>query len=337
MKMHINRSSTIVLLTLVCLPTLIFAGKSDDSERKKNINKSYTVTSNDKLSIDNSFGDVMVSTWDKNEIQVNIEIETEASTDEKAERMMDEISVSDDRSGNLISFKTTVEQMNDHGNHSKGNKSFHINYTIMMPADNPLEIVNQFGKIKMGDRKGEVNLTSKFGGLTTGNLENVGDIDVEFGEASLGNVHNGKVTFKFDGKSHIDRVSGIVKINSEFSGNVQFSVDNNIDELSVNESYSTVKMIVSNNLSAHFEVHTSFGSFNNHTEYMIKEDKDDDEDSGPKFDKDYSGKAGDGKSKIKIKSSFGKVSMTHAGNKDEDEDNDNDSEKHSSKKDKVKV
>ena len=293
------------------------------------------MTSNDKLSIDNSFGDVSVSTWDKNEIQVNIEIETEASTDEKAQSMMDEIEVTDDRSGNLISFKTDVGKINDHGNHSKGknNMSFHIDYTIMMPAVNPLEIVNQFGKIKMGDMKGEVNLTSKFGGLTTGNLDNVEDIDVEFGEASLGNIHNGKVTFKFNGKSHIDRVSGSVKINSEFSGNVQFSVDNNIDELSVNESYSTVRMIVAKDLSAHFEVHTSFGNFNNHTDFNIKEDKDEDEDSGPRFDKDFSGKAGEGKSRIKIKSSFGKVNLTNAGFS---EDEDNDGDKHSSKKEKEK-
>src|SRR5580698_10379900 len=108
MKMPINLFSTILLLTVVTLPAISFAGGGDDVERKKNINKSYTVTSNDKLSIDNSFGDVSVSTWDKNEIQVNIEIETEASTDEKAQSMMNEIEVSDDRSGNIISFKTDV-------------------------------------------------------------------------------------------------------------------------------------------------------------------------------------------------------------------------------------
>jgi hypothetical protein len=337
MKMHTNLFSTILVLTLSNLPALSFARTGDDGERKKNINKSYPVTSKDKLSIDNSFGDVLISTWDKNEIQVNIEIETQASTDEKAQKMMEEIEVTDDRSGDLISFKTDVGKMDDHGNHSKGknNMSFHIDYTIMMPAINPLEVVNQFGKIKMGDMKGMVNLTSKFGGLTAGNLDNVDDIDVEFGEASLGNIHNGKVTFKFNGKSHIDRVSGNVKINSEFSGNVQFSVSNNIDELSVNESYSTLKMIVPKDLSAHFEVHTSFGDFNNHTDFNIKESRDEDDDSGPRFDKDFIGKAGDGKSRIKIKSSFGKVNLTNAGSKDEDEDNDN--EKHSSKKDKVKV
>ena len=45
-----------------------------------------------------------------------------------------------------------------------------------MPAVNPLEIENSFGKTKVPDMTGEVNLTSKFGGLTTGKLDNVDEM-----------------------------------------------------------------------------------------------------------------------------------------------------------------
>jgi hypothetical protein len=34
---------------------------------------------------------------------------------------------------------------------------------------------------------------------------------------------------------------------------------------------------------------------------------------GPHFDKDYAGKAGDGKARIRIKSSFGSVRLSHEG------------------------
>jgi len=42
-----------------------------------------------------------------------------------------------------------------------------------MPAVNPLNVENSFGKTTVPDLKGEVNLTSKFGSLTTGKLDNV--------------------------------------------------------------------------------------------------------------------------------------------------------------------
>jgi len=207
-----------------------------------------------------------------------------------------------------------------------------------MPAVNPLNVENSFGKTTVPDLKGEVNLTSKFGSLTTGKLDNVDEIDVEFGTASLGPVHNGDITFKFNGKSQIASVSGNVKIKSEFSGNVQFDVDNSIEELTLYESYSTIKMKVTKALSANFDVHTSFGSFHNNTDFNIKEQKEDD-DNGPRFDKDYSGKAGAGKAKIKIKSSFGSVRVSDNNNStsSNDDEDDEKEEKHKTKKAKASI
>ncbi|MBS1599835.1 MAG: hypothetical protein JST75_16535 [Bacteroidetes bacterium] len=350
MKKHINLLNALIL-ALLLLPAFSFA--DDDIDKKRTISKSYTVTSSDKLSIENSFGNVVVATWDKNEIKVDIEIGVRASSDQKAQEMMDEIEVRDSRNGNTIAFKTDIGDINERGNNRKrnrnedhpnrdgdndGERKFYIDYKVYMPAVNPLNIENSFGKTTVPDLTGEVNLTSKFGSLTTGKLDNVDEIDVEFGTASLGPVHNGEITFKFNGKSHIASVSGNVKIKSEFSGNVQFDVDNNIEELSIYESYSTIKMQVTKALSANFDVHTSFGSFHNNTDFRISEQKEDD-DNGPRFDHDYSGKAGDGKARIKIKSSFGNVRVSDNNNNSssKDDEDDDKEEKRSSKKSKTSI
>jgi hypothetical protein len=156
-------------------------------------------------------------------------------------------------------------------------------------------------------------------------------IDVEFGKAYITEVNNGKVVFKFNKESRIGKVNGNVKITSEFSNNVQFIVAN-IKELSVFESYSTVRMVVDKGLSADIDVHTSFGKFRNESDFNIDEAKEDGNDYGPHFDKDYSGRAGEGRAKIRIKSSFGTVRLSHTGaagkDKDkEDKDKDKDEEK----------
>jgi hypothetical protein len=178
-----------------------------------------------------------------------------------------------------------------------------------MPSTNPLKIENQFGKTTVPDFKGNADLTSKFGSLTAGNLDDVDQVDVEFGKGIIGDVHNGKVSFKFDSRSTVKNVSGSIKLNVEFS-EAQFGVSDNISDLSLNNSYSTVNLIVTKNLSANFEIHTNFGGFENKTDFNFKEDKDDD-DNGPKFDKDINGTAGGGKARIKIKSSFGEVRLSH--------------------------
>src|SRR5258708_5467104 len=338
MKKHIKLLSSISLFLILSAPVFSLAANGDEEVRKKrSINKSYNVSADDKLEIENSFGNVMVSTWDKSEITVDIEIVANASSEERAQDIMNEIDVKEIHEGHIISFKTKVGEIHNGGdgkrnkNNNDEDRAFYIDYVIHMPSANRLQLENSFGKTAVPDFSGLVNLTSKFGSLTAGKLKNVDEIDVEFGKVAIDEISNGKVTFKFNKESRIGNVNGNVKISSEFSHNVQFNVSDNIKELSLFESYSGIRMIVTKALSADIDVHTSFGHFLNDSEFSIKERREDDNDYGPHFDKDYRGKAGDGNGKIKIKSSFGTVRFTHTNagdvkdkdknkNKDKNED-----------------
>jgi hypothetical protein len=188
-----------------------------------------------------------------------------------------------------------------------------------MPGKNPLRIENSFGKTNIPDFSGPASLTSKFGELTTGKITNAKLIHVEFGKAEIGWLTNADVVFKFNSKSSVAGISGNSKIDVQFCSLVNVLVDNAIKELSVYGSYSTVNVRVSPSLSAQFEVFTNFGSYKNKTGFNISEENED-ENSGPKFDKNYSGTAGSGAAKIKIKSSFGSVRMVNDNDKSVDRD-----------------
>ena len=323
-------------------------------EKKKTISKTYTVAANDKLQIKNSFGDVTINTWDKNEFKVDIEILVKAKTEQRAQYILDNIKVNEDRTANLVSFETNMhingkkgeqhdseddsDNKGNNKNHQNGyeNKEFHINYVVFMPNINALKIENSFGKTMVPDMKGMVNLTSKFGSLTAGNLANVEDIDVQFGKAQIGDIHNGKITFKFDDKSTVGQLSGSVKIVNDFSDLVQYNISNTIDELTINQSYSSLRLIVPKDFSANFTIHTNFGEFENLTDFKIGEKKEyGDDDNGIHFDKDYSGVSGDGKINVKIKSSFGEIKLAHTmASKEELQEEKMEKKQHKEKKEK---
>ncbi len=341
MKKHIKLLSSISLFLLLSAPAFSKPIKGDEDIKKtKLINKHYDVTADDKLEVENQFGNVKVSTWDKNEITVDIEIGVKASTEERAQEIMNEIEVKDYNTSHIISFKTKVGEIHNGKNNNRNtddDRSFYIDYIIHMPASNRLMLDNSFGKTEVPDFKGLVSLTSKFGSLSTGRLANVENIDVEFGKAFISEVTNGKLVFKFNKESKIGKVSGDVRISSEFSHNVQFNVGDNIKELNIFESYSGVRVIVTKTLSAEIDVHTSFGSFHNESDFTIREKKEDEGEYGPHFDKDYAGKAGDGAAHIKIKSSFGNVRLSHeGGTANEDDDDDKGSRNRDKHKDKDK-
>jgi hypothetical protein len=320
MKKLINPYKGFILLAFALAPLFSIARDGDNVDKKRTISKTYNVGPDDRLSIENSFGNVSVETWDKNVIQVDVEIGVRASTEEKAQQMLDQINVTDHQSGQNIEFKTDIGRMGK-GNNNRNDDSrrFYIDYKISMPAGNPLHIENSFGKTNIPDFAGQASLTSKFGELTTGKITNAKLIHVEFGKANIGWLTNADVIFKFNSKSSVAGISGNSKVDVQFCSQVNVLIDNAIKDLAVYESYSTVNLRVSPSLSAQFEVYTNFGSYNNKTNFNISQ-KDEDENSGPKFDKNYSGTAGSGSAKIKIKSSFGSVRMLNDSDKSVDKD-----------------
>ncbi|MBK7557733.1 MAG: hypothetical protein IPI54_05295 [Chitinophagaceae bacterium] len=84
--------------------------KNDDNkkygfEKSKSVNRTYNVSASDRLNISNSFGKVEVNTWNKNEIKVDVSIEVSANTDALAQKMIDRISVSDEKTVKRSSLK----------------------------------------------------------------------------------------------------------------------------------------------------------------------------------------------------------------------------------------
>ena len=78
MKKHIRLLSVLSLSLVLSAP---FLSVAQNVRKTKLINRSYTVTAQDKLQIDNSFGDVTINTWDQQTITVDVEIGSHASSD----------------------------------------------------------------------------------------------------------------------------------------------------------------------------------------------------------------------------------------------------------------
>ncbi len=324
MKKQLNLHKPVLTLALLLCTAWSFAN-GDDGEKKKTISKSYPVSATDKITISNQFGEVKIVTWDKSEAKAEITVTTHASSDEKAQSILDGITIEDGKNGDGVYFKTNMPGNHEHNNDGgkdkdkdkdkdkekdKGDKKNHdegmqVNYVVYMPGGNPLKLENQFGKSIVPDLGGPVEITEKFGDLVAGKLSNVKELRVEFGKATVESITNGKVLVKFS-EASVKKMVGAIKASFEFSGKIKLPLDNDVTDFSLNNSYSSIEVAVSSNFSGDFEIHTNFGDFKNSTALPIKEEKDED-DHGPKFDKDYSGKSGSGACKVKMKSSFGSI------------------------------
>jgi hypothetical protein len=300
-----------LLLLLSVTGTKVFAGDEPQVEKKKTYTKSYPVSSSDKISFNNQFGELRINTWDKNEVKVDVTITAKANSDERAQAILDQIEIKDWKSGNGVYFETKMdENRKNRSGGDKRNEGFSINYVVNMPARNPLSASNSFGDLIISDFGGEADIESKFGSLTAGNLSNVKSVDVEFGRGIIESLNNGKLTVKFS-QALVKKMSGSVKAEFEHSGDIKLGIDNNIKGLTIKNSFSTLYLDVSKSLSASFDISTNFGDFDNRSDFNIKKEGEDEDQHGPVFDHKYSGKSGSGNVAMKIRSEFGQIVVGH--------------------------
>jgi hypothetical protein len=307
-------------LLVVCILSLTAAIAQDDKKREepkfkktRSYTKSYNLGSNDKVSVSNQFGEMKIITWDKSEVKVDVVIIGKSDVEDRAQQILDNISIVDSKEGSNASFKTKFA--NDKKDEDKKNKEEHrnegmeINYTVYLPAGNPLDAENQFGKMFVPDYKGEAEITMKFGELQAGKITNAKEVDVEFGEANIAQVSGGKLSIKFS-TATVNKLSGDVKTSLEFS-QVKLNIDNDIKNLDLHNSYSTVYLDLAKNLSATYDIHTTHGDFSNKSSFTIKGEDNDHNGHGPRFSNTYSGTSGGGSAKLVVHSSFGEIIAGH--------------------------
>ncbi len=247
-----------------------------DAEKRKTINKAYKVSSSDMLNIENKFGRVHVNTWNKNEIQVKVEIIARAGTDQRAQDILDNIRVVDAREGQTISLRTQLEPMKISGNNQK---SFEINYTVSMPDNNPLTIKNSFGDVYLPAFKGKTNISVKYGTLKTDRLSNSANtVKLAYSTGNCGYINGGNVEVAYSnlnlgGTNGIQGFSKysdfkIGSLNDALDFDVKygsFRVDNvskNIRRINLDSGFSPISLNFEDDSAFSFDVNVQFGDFN---------------------------------------------------------------------------
>ncbi|WP_439881371.1 hypothetical protein ACSX1A_19850 [Pontibacter sp. MBLB2868] len=206
-----------------------------DSEKRKAIDKTFKVTKSDVLSIQNKFGKVHVNTWNKNEIKVRVDIIARASSDTKAQEILDKISVQENRQSSMISFKTQMEPMKITG---KGDKSFEINYTVYMPEDNAIAVKNSFGDVYLANLKGKADISVKYGTLKTDRLSNNSNsVSLAYSSGNCGYINGGNINVSYS-DMNVGGANGL-QGSSKFS---DFKIGDLGQELNLELKYGSFKV-----------------------------------------------------------------------------------------------
>ncbi|MGY3215419.1 hypothetical protein [Mucilaginibacter sp. HD30] len=300
----------------------------------KNYSKTYTVNLQDKLVIDNLYGKITVNTWNRNDIKVDIQIKVAAKDDADAKKLLNKVSINNEKVGSRVAFKTNIAKEGVWNLISGSNKNIYrrieINYTIYMPTRNALDISNQWGIIELPDFEGKVVINCSYTNLIAQSLSNTAEIHINNGDAKIAKLKKSDLNISYGNLSlgSADNLNAVVnfssakigKINTSGVISMQYSTGLQIDDLdkdmknlSVNSSFSNVKLGLSDTKNANFNVTVRNGSFsyNNPAINMATKNPSDSTANSGQMQQaqNYKGQVGKGSTTklIKINSSYGSV------------------------------
>jgi hypothetical protein len=253
-------------------------------EKFKSYSKSYPIDGNDRIKLVNQYGKILVSTWDRHEVKVDVQIKAQAEDDEAAQKLLDGVQINDNKEGDQVTFRTEIERNN--GSFSlwnfggKKNHKVEINYTVYMPAKTDLSVEDSYGAIQLPDLSGKIKISSSYGSVEAQNLSNPANvIDGSYGSLKVASLNGAKLDYSY-GSAEIDQCNnlkadlsyGSFKL-GKLTGSGEFDISyvggfkieelaSSFSKLKVDASYSSVALGVPGNNNFNFDITTTYGGFN---------------------------------------------------------------------------
>ena len=188
-------------------------------EVTKEFHKEYTAGTK-TLDISNKYGDVVIESWNKDQIIIDVKITVEMSNRDKAQNYLDKIDVQFSEGSTVISAKTILD---DNFNFSgwSDSKKFRIDYNIKMPVGTDLTLSNKYGNTDIDELHGLLNLEIKYGNLTAGkltrgNIKPLNKLVISYGKGTIDETGWLDLTERYVGSMDIGKSQAIL-LDSKYS------------------------------------------------------------------------------------------------------------------------
>ncbi|HWZ04574.1 MAG TPA: hypothetical protein VNX40_13245 [Mucilaginibacter sp.] len=304
------------------------------NEKFKSYSKSYPLDGNDRIRLSNQYGKIMVNTWDRHEIKVDVQIKAQAQSDDEAQKLLDGVQIIDSKEGDQVSFKTQIERNNSswkiwNWGGNNGKHKVEINYTVYMPAKTDLNVEDSYGSIQLPDLSGKVKISCSYGSVLAQNLSNpANEIEGSYGSLKAGTINGARLDYSY-GSAEIDEINNLKadlsygsfklgKLNGGASFDLSYvggfkidEISNSFNKLNIDASYSSVALGVPPNDNFNFDITTSYGGFSYDDEKVAITSKTPSDGRHESSTKNYKGHFGKGgsESMINIHTSYGSVNF----------------------------
>ncbi|MEM9548263.1 MAG: hypothetical protein AAGA77_19935 [Bacteroidota bacterium] len=169
-------------------------------EFTREVHKTFDVSSGANLKVQNKHGDIVIETWDKNQIQIDVLLKVKSNNSEKAQKFLNEIDIDFSSSRSHVSAQTVYPDNNkswwSNWFGDNNNLDYEVHYTINAPSVISTSIINKYGTITQASIDGDCDVTNKYGDIYLDNISEDLVLNLGYGKAKAGVVGNTIVEMK---------------------------------------------------------------------------------------------------------------------------------------------
>lgn len=207
-----------IALSLWCIPLLAMP-RTDPKlngkyTKEKTIKKEFKVNSDALLKLENSYGNLHITSWQQNTTTIEVHIQTSSNSEKKAQQKLDEISIEFQGSSSMVQAETIF---NNSWGWNNNNVSIQVNYTVKVPINNRLDLSNDYGTIYLNEINGTTEIQCDYGGMQIGKL----------------NAPSNDISFDYTSDASFDYINS-ANINADYSS---FYIQN-AEQLNLEADYS---------------------------------------------------------------------------------------------------
>lgn len=259
---------------LLLLPFLFWTTISGQ-EVTKEYHEEYSAGQQTTLQLSNKYGDVLIDSWDQNQVVIDVKVTVELPNRSKAEELIQYINVEFSQQGDVITAKTVIDDRFNFRGWGGSSKRFSIDYTVKMPVEASLALSNRYGNTNLDELRGLANFDIKYGDLTVGkltrgNVKPINRVSISYGKGAVEEAGWLDMVLRYVGDTEIDKCQALL-LDSRYSkvrvGEVSSLVgdckyDNleidQINNLVLENGYTEVKI---GTLNKKLNYNGSYGSF----------------------------------------------------------------------------
>ena len=206
--------------SLLLLAVLLISFSVSAQEVTKEFHKEYNADKTTTLALNNKYGDVVVESWNNNQIVIDVTVSVEVPGRDRAEKLLAMIDVQFSEGTNLISAKTVIDEKFNFSGWS-GNKKFRIDYNVRMPEAANLTLANRYGNTEIDKLTGLVNIDIKYGdiavqNLTRGNEKPLNSVSLSYGKGIIEQAGWLDLYLRYSGSLELPKSQALL-VNSRYS------------------------------------------------------------------------------------------------------------------------